>query len=183
MTTVYFSFDITFSTTVCPYAFLNSYLHHLGLFEITNSLIYKNRLEFINIDDDLALIGGLNIKRLKYLEMSVLFDELNAKIMYPKIFQNISFLEITGSLYGIQSDLFNSYPRLEYLLFFLDSLRNFFHEGKGSIDWMSNLNRGLNVNLSNPLELKRNSNRVLIVRFSDILVNHLTTEYTYPDED
>ncbi len=42
MTTVYFSFDVTYSTTVCPYAFLNSYLHHLGLFEITNSLIYKN---------------------------------------------------------------------------------------------------------------------------------------------
>jgi len=52
MKNVYFNNDASYSYSrpTCPYVFLNAELINVGFFQITNSLIFKNQLEFINID-------------------------------------------------------------------------------------------------------------------------------------
>ena len=66
MKSVFFNNEVSYSRPVCPYVFLNSHLLQLGLHQITNSLIYKNRLEFLNIDHEIPSNISLNIQHLWY---------------------------------------------------------------------------------------------------------------------
>ena len=172
----------TTSISICPYVFLNAELKYLGFFQITNSLIFKNQLEFINIDDDIPNINsiGLNIHYLTYLEISIIFEDLTTKNMCPHIFKTIHNLAIIGSPNSIQTNLFAFLPQIEHIILNIDNLAKFLHQG---IDWMTHLNEGLRVNSKDLSGLKRMLSHIKIININEINDRHLTRAYTYPDED
>ena len=139
MSNVFFNYDILYTRPVCPYIFLNSRLIHLGLFQITNSLIFKNRLEFINIDADMTTVKiGLNMHGLLELEINLIFEDLSEKNLCPHIFKSLKYLQIIGSLNQIQTNLFESYTQLDYVIFTIDNLKHLFH--RVGIKWTLFLN-------------------------------------------
>ena len=165
-----FFMDISYSGLVCPFVFLNSYLDQLGLYQITNSLIFKNRLEFININEtDLTQIG-LNIKGLESLELNIVFESLSSKILSPLLFRDTRIIQISGSLYSIQTDLFQSFRRLEILYLKLDNFRDFFGD---NLKWTLYLNRDFSI-----------KNRIILLVFIETTLQEIPSKYyTYPDED
>jgi hypothetical protein len=180
MKRVFFNNGVSYSQPVCPYAFLNSRLMQLGLHQITNSLIYKNRLEFLNIDHEIPSNIGLSIHFLWYLEITIRLEELSSKILYPLIFKHITDLIITGSPTQIQTNLFENFTDIAFVAIHFDNLVSILHDG---LDWISYLNRGLKIDFGEYSDLEQNSDRIVIVQFKEIIVSHLTRAYTYPDED
>jgi hypothetical protein len=77
MRSIRFLHNIFYSKNVCPYVLLNSHVYVLSLFLISNSFIYKNQLEFLDIDiqHDESL---LSLKDLVLLELNLIFENLTA---------------------------------------------------------------------------------------------------------
>ncbi len=181
MTNVFFNYDVFYSAPVCPYVFLNTFIEQMALLEITNSFIFKNRLEFINVDEDMPKPIGLNIRQLDYLEINVLFEALTSNILYPPIFKTITLLQLTGSPYSIQTDLFESFKKFEYIIFNVDNLSSLLHQG---LEWMSFLNSDVNVSVvSNVTKLSKYLPRIILIQFNEINDKHFTRSFDYPDED
>ena len=170
-----FFYEFHYSHQVCPYVFINSRLDQLLFDQITNSLIFKNRLQFIQIDENEFPSIGLNIEGPESLELNIFFEELTKEILCPQIFRDTKVLQITGSLNKIQTDLFQDFTKIELIFLKLDSLRLFFHQG---IEWMSYLNRDLKNH-----DIKSNLNRIIILTFMEIYFEDIVTKFTYPDED
>jgi len=166
---IYF-YEVFYAKPICPYVFLNSNLKYLGLFQITNSLIFKNRFEFFEIDDYPSTINQRRNERILKLEVQIVFDELTSKILCPYVFKYLKTLEIRGAPSTIQTTLFESFTNVEYIIFNIDNLRHFFHRG---IEFMSPLNRDLIVSVD----------RIIIIQFNERINTHLTRKYIYPDED
>ena len=40
--------DVIYNSKICPYVFMNTHLEQLFLGDISNSLIFRNRIEFLN---------------------------------------------------------------------------------------------------------------------------------------
>jgi hypothetical protein len=134
-----FTYEVSYTSPICPYLFINSQVKILALYEITNSLIFKNRLEFIDVDDDTQLV---NVNSpIKTLKLNIIFEDLTTKILCPHTFKNVHFLSIIGSPYQIQLNVFESLAKIEYITLFLDDLEFFFQRG---IHWISYLNKDLN---------------------------------------
>jgi hypothetical protein len=178
MTKIFFIYEVSYTSPICPYVFINTQVEFLGLYEITNSFIFKNHLEFINVDDDTQL-SNVN-STIKNFKFGIFLEDLTTKILCPHIFKNVQYLSITGSLYQMQLNLFESLTKIEYLLFSLDDLKGFFQRG---LQWMSYLNKDLNLRKVNSEKFRQNSNRVLMMDFNELNARYLTKAYTYPDED
>jgi hypothetical protein len=178
MRTLFFD-DVSYSSSpICPYVFLNAILDNLGLYQITNSFIFKNRLEFINIDADVP-VGGLHTNEIQFLALNIVYEELSEKILNPHIFKYIIGLELSGSPYRIKETLFELFTQLEYVICYMESMRKFLHEG---ITWINSLN--VNVNNNDTFELRPNStDRLVILVLKELNLNRWTQVYTYPDED
>jgi hypothetical protein len=181
-TKICFNNDVSYSGEICPYVFLNTPVTDFAFFQITNSLIFKNRLEFINIDDDIPLPVGLNIPYLRYLEFIIAFEELSTRLLYPQIFKRINILQISGSPYKFQTNLFEGFTDLEYIFFKFDNLEKILHD-RAAIEWISYLNRDLKINYTNVLKVKEKSEHLKIVQFEKLFIPYLTRSYNFPDED
>ena len=119
---VYF-YDVYYSMPICPYVFLNTQIKQVVLYQIMNSFIFKNRLEFTKIDED-----NLNIRKLTHLDINIGFEILSGDIICPHIFKGITNLVVKGSSYSIQTNLFEDLTKIKYTSFDLDSLKNFLHQ-------------------------------------------------------
>ena len=168
--------EVSYTKSICPFVFINCNIEHLALYQITNSLIFKNRLEFMNIDQEM----DLNTHLLKYLELQLVFEELNTKLLNPHIFGNVKVLEISGSPFRIETKLFEVFSKLEYVFFSVQNLKYLFHQG---IEWTTYLNKDLNVNMRNNFELRKNSNRIKLIDFNELFIETFSQVYIYPDED
>ena len=49
---MFFSADVICEQNICPYIFLNTQLNFLSLSGITNSLLFKNRLSFLTLNQN-----------------------------------------------------------------------------------------------------------------------------------
>ena len=49
---MFFSADVIYEQNICPYIFLNTQLNFLSLSGITNSLLFKNRLSFLTLNQN-----------------------------------------------------------------------------------------------------------------------------------
>ena len=173
--------DVSYTNPICPYIFLNTNLVNLGLYQITNSLIFKNRLRFMNKSDEISLAGGLNSNFLEYLELNLVFEELNGHLLSPHIFKSIKTLQITGSPFLLDENLFEFFVSIEFIFMSVDNLRNLFQQG---LKWTHHLNSDLNVNIDDVFQLRQNSNQIKIIQFNQIFNRAFATNvYIYPDED
>jgi hypothetical protein len=68
ITKLYFLQHVFYAENICPYVFAKTELNELGLSGITNSLLFKNRLNFMTLNETVS-IDSLNTKTLNTIFM------------------------------------------------------------------------------------------------------------------
>ena len=167
---------VIYGVKICPFIFTNTKLESLGLYQITNSLIFSNRLEFIDIN---ATESQLNTQSLTYLKLSVAYERITLTCVNRHVFNNLKFLFLQGFVESIDSEIFHHLNKLRLIHICIDNFWRFFHAGT---KWMSHLNSDLNVNLNLKNEISKYSHRILTLEFLEEY-QPLKLSYSYPDED
>jgi hypothetical protein len=176
-----FAENTFYKSKICPYVFAENNLNQLTFTHLSDSFIFENKLEFLQLYNN-----GSQIEfnpHLYQLTLSAYNYPMNGKILDKNIFRNVQILFLEGSLRQIQSDLFVTFSRLKFLqINIVSSLRDFYHSGT---EWMSNLNTNVNdyTNLeSRQLTQSQLRNEVFIVQFRQeaSITQHI---YEYPNED
>jgi len=176
MKSVTFLENIIYFKNICPYIFLNSNLTQLSFLKITNSLIFKNQLEFLDINQ--TQNHELRIKNLIYLEFNIIFEDLTLKIMNKYFFERVIVLRVKGSIRQIQEDLFEYFKYLNVLHIETDDIGQFFKNG---LKWTKSLNKDLKVDFKKGFSV-HDSLLVKLVKFNEI-ASPFSDTYSYPDKD
>ena len=131
---LYVAYSI-FSTKICPMWFVNSKLQFVTLNTISNSLISKNKLEFIELDEKDAISLITPIKK---ITIEISYEYLTTSVLNRHLFRNIVQFNVFGNnIYDIEYDLFKHFSRLTQILFFIDNFKQFYHSNKNK--WMYGL--------------------------------------------
>jgi hypothetical protein len=138
--------NVFYNHKICPYVFMNTKLRLLFLNEISNSLIFRNRVEFLSINETKNF--DMNIKYLLYLKLSFYCDALTLVNLNRFAFKTIKYLLIQGNLEHIEENLFENFNRITFISIKSDTLSNLFHRGT---KWLNFLNKNLNVSLDNKM--------------------------------
>jgi hypothetical protein len=168
--------NVFYDNKICPYVFINTRLNVLSLLQIANSFIFKNRLEFMDIEDDTNLI---NTKELNSCEINIVYEPISLRILNEFIFKNLNFLVITGICQEVQIDLFKYFHQLRVVQISPENFEGFLHSGT---KWMNSLNSDLSVNLANDVEFRKYIYRIITLQLVDTK-DKLKIAYTFPDKD
>jgi hypothetical protein len=167
---------VFFNNKICPYVFLNTKLVRLDLYEISDSLIFRNRLEFLNISET----NGFSINnKLGYINFYVYNGAVTLTNLNPFAFQPLKFLIIKGNLEQFDENLFENFKEISFISVKSDDLINFFHRGT---KWLNSINKNLNVSLSS-LDFRKNIHKLVSVEFAVQSFLFFNKFYTFPDED
>jgi hypothetical protein len=80
--------NVFYNNKICPFVFINTNLFLLALHRITNSLIFQNRLEFLDItESDKEDIIDLDTNELQTYKMIVYYEEISLKNVNKHIFK------------------------------------------------------------------------------------------------
>ncbi len=77
--------NVLYSQKVCPYVFINANILYLRLLEITNSLIFMNRLEFISINNTESYNLGTN--SIESFEMNLAYETVSLNNLNKHVFK------------------------------------------------------------------------------------------------
>jgi hypothetical protein len=172
---------IFYSKTVCPYVFMKSPLRSMSLFEITNSLIYKNTLEFLDVNETNELDMGLN--KFENLALDIAYERITHKLIEKNVFKKMKYLSLSGIIYDIQTDLFASFSEIKLIYVSVDNFGIFFHKG---LDWLKHLNLGVNVSL-NETELNIRGENYNLNYAVHLIIHEVWSifrdTYEYPNQD
>ena len=173
-----------YSTNTCPYVFLSNKLTEVTLAEISNSLILKNQLGFIDADEPDSNSSLYN-RNLYYLNMGFAYEALSTKNLNKIAFKHVKHLYLWGIVTEIQADLFSNFKNINYVSLTFDNLRQLLHN---SHKWLSSFNSDVKVDLNNSLEIGKYLDRTMVVQIFQKNGNngsHTTFNraYTFPDED
>jgi hypothetical protein len=166
-----FNEKVFYSSKICPYTFMNTQLTMLSLDQITNSLLFKNRLEFIDVNSTTS--DDLNIKNLKKFDVNIFFEDLSLKILNRNVFQNIRILIVRGILLKVQPNLFDFFQNLSVVTLHLDNLKSFFH--LNGITWLRYLNKNVSYRTLSPNSV--NIKQSIAIQFQDS-VSIFNNDYT-----
>ena len=136
----------------CQYVFFNAKVEHLKFGEITNSLILKNQLGFIKINQTAEF--DLNNNNLYYLSLNIAFEDLTSSLIDKYVFKYIQRLIICGVVESIQEDLFLHLKNLGFIYLNLDNFESFLHKSENK--WMKYLNSDVKVDLKNQKDVDKN---------------------------
>jgi hypothetical protein len=175
--------SVKYSTKTCPYGFLNTALQRLFLDQITNSLIYKNRLEFTEIKHPDAF--SLNNLKLNYLILSCTYENITTKLLNKFVFKYLTQLYLTGIISGIETDLFLNFHHLKKLVISTQNMKRLLSQTN---KWIKNLNPLININLNDTKDFYKNMPSAFFVKIIEVdplagstLI--IPNVYLYPDED
>ena len=135
------SFDDYYSKNVCSFVFMKSTFKSLTFYEISNSLIYKNQLEFLLIKES----EHFDLPNPEILSLYVSYGHITSRLINVDIFKHLRIIYLVGFFYDIQADIFVNFKRLQIVHIEADNLGVFFSHG---IEWMSHLNSDLNRDLA-----------------------------------
>ena len=77
--------NVLYNQNMCPYVFMNVKLVELRLLEIVNSLVFMNRIEFLDINETESF--DLRTNSIASLEMSVAYETISLKILNKHVFK------------------------------------------------------------------------------------------------
>ena len=169
-----FDDNIFYNQKICPYVFVNNSLEQLILNQITNSLIFRNRLEFMDIDENKTFSNSL-----VFLQLNIFYDEISSKLLNKFVFANLKFLSLTGLIDNIENNLFNSFKKIRCIILNHQHFRRFFQQGT---KWMNSLNSDIEINLNNKAEIQLHNFKIIFLEFYHFNMIQ-NVEYVYPDED
>ena len=169
-------FSPFYLSQVCPYVFMNTNLEEVTFNGISNSFIYKNRLEFYNLTET----QSLNINKLQTVIFEFDYDHVSLKIVNTLIFSKMVNLIIHGIIYDIQTDFFDFFKEIRCIILSIENIQNFLHSGT---KWMNYLNKDIHLNVSIPSNaIHHIMHRAIILELIGAR-NIFIKTYDYPNED
>ena len=167
-----------YNNPICPYVFMNTKLQQLLLNEISNSLLFRNRVVFLKINKTKDF--DMNIKDLKFFILSMYSEIITLTNLNPFVFKTLNYLLINGNLEYIEENLFENFNEIRYISIKSDSLMNFFHRGT---KWINSINRNLNVSLVNQFQFRNNVHKLVSIEFEVMDWFLFNQYYKFPNED
>ena len=152
----------------------------MSFYEITNSLIFRNTFQFVDINKTThEKIFEINAKSLESLTLSITFETMSHKIVDKHVFKNIKKMFVHGTIEGIDEDMFQSFKKLRLLFISSNNFNSFFHQT--GTKWINSINNDINVSATGG-KLKPYINRIVTLEFHD--KSELFKQiYAYPNED
>jgi hypothetical protein len=176
----YTYYYVKYPKFLCPLVFNNSNLVQIVFYGISNSLINKNFLNFINYKNE-SNNFDLNIEKLIDLTLYVKYEKITERIMNKRVFKNIQELTLYGLVYNFQTDLFKNFNKLKYVDFLFENFKQLFHNGN---EWMSYLNNQVVVDLNNKISKILIQRLHMKIRFQyGKSFSSFNSVYDYPNED
>ena len=169
--------NVFYKQKICPYVFLQSRLQQVSFGQITNSLLFKNRLEFLSINQTGTF--DMSLTDLIILELSLAFERITLRLVDRFVFKDIRYLMLTGAPQGIESDFFSNFRRLIFASVRIENMKEFYHSGT---KWITMLNSHVRVDLSDKLECERKAHLALRLELHEAKCV-LKRAYAYPDAD
>lgn len=166
----------TYPEFLCPFLFSKSYLTSLYFTDISNSFINKNVLNILKANDTENYDVIIN-----ELVLEIKYESLTSKILNKYLFVTLYKLKMYGLLNNIEADIFSNFIYLKRIDLQVDNFKELFHRGN---KWMRYLNSGINVDLNDQLDINKNIENFMVIRFKYKLnVSFINPIYEYPDED
>jgi hypothetical protein len=165
--------NVFYNSKICPYVFMNTKLESLHLYEISTSLIFMNRFEFLNISET-----EMN-NNFQFIQLCIYNGQISLLNLNPFAFKTLKFLLIKGNLESFDEDLFENFKEISYISVKSDDLINFFHRGT---KWLNSINKNLNVSLSS-IDFRKNIHKLVSIEFVSQSWLFFNRFYTYPNED
>ena len=167
--------NVEYKGKICPLLFSNMFANSFLIINIADTFYKKNVIAFSNDTFD-----DLNSRIFEVSLTNVQSINLDASLLHPSVFKNVTTIYIqSGSMNSISGEIFRHFNQLQMLNIWSAILRKINH--KQGIGWIRNINRALNVNLSNLIGVDQYPFTIIIgnppteqrKRFSKI----------FPDED
>jgi hypothetical protein len=169
-----------FPEFLCPYVFMNSSLYKIGIFDVSNSYLNKNRINFLEVDDIYTKVNSI-LSFVRYLRIQLKYESMTRKILNRYVFKYMENIRIEGVLVDIESDLLTNFIYLKYIDITIQNFRSFFHQGN---NWLKYLNKGVKVDLNDMKSIKRRLNEKMLLRFEYTKqATSFDQIYEYPEED
>lgn len=151
------SFDnsMVYSNKICPYVFMNTLLEKVSFGYISNSLLIKNQLRFIQINE--SDYFSLNNQYLSTVNFDVVYTKLTLEMMNEFAFKYVCSLIINGILDEIQTDMFSHFKFIRSINLYLRDFEKFFQKGT---KWITFLNKGVNIEWDQVDKIKINLQKV-----------------------
>jgi hypothetical protein len=162
---------------------MNTKLIALTLNQISNSLILKNQLEFIDINQTNDF--DLNNKELYYLNVAITYEKFSLRILNKYVFKYLKRLLVWGIIYDIETDMFKNFQHLNFLSINFENMKQMIENNN---KWMKYVNWHAKVNISDINEVNKNLEKMLIFEIVQKSGNTgsliaFNQAYLYPDED
>ena len=169
--------NLEYKQTICPLFFINSSFDILEFVYLENTF-YKNSMITFSNDTSNHELNSF-IKRLSLQKTQNINLDLN--LLHPKVFQNTSKIEIgVGSLNSIDGEIFKHLNNLLSIEIYPIILKRINH--KQGINWIRQMNHGINVNLSKLTKSDR-SIYIILMRVFKTLKPIYPMSKIFPDED
>ena len=114
-----FSYTVFYSNQVCPYVFMNSNLIELSLFYMSNSLLNRNLLRFIRLNESISL----NMGSFSYFQLSLVYGAINVDLVNEHVFKDARIMYFSGIIEGIESNFFVHFKRINFVILTLENFR------------------------------------------------------------
>ena len=170
-----------YTNEICPFAFAHTNLKVIYFDDISNSLIYKNRLRFMSInetDDDEDFLSTQNIQ---FARFSVAYEEITPVLLNRHVFRNLVSINLIGNIYRLQENIFKYLKYVKVVALTLDNFETFF---SSDFAWLDYLNTNVYVSSLNTVS-PINTQLVIVVQFEHLTNNFFSKDvlpqFTFPD--
>ena len=168
--------DLQLKTTLCPLVFKNSNLSNLEILGLSDTFYKRNILAFEN-----GTFNGLNSNIIE-LVLKTENVNINSDLLNPLVFETLQKISFFGQVNIINGTSLDELKYLNTILFAKDNYRDMIH--KNGIKWIRELNRLLNVNLSDFKQLKKKYRKKLVIEINDnIAIPETRLSKLFPDKD
>jgi hypothetical protein len=134
-----------FNDVICPLLFKNVEVFKIFIIGMSNLFFKRNVLAFSN-----DIIDNLNSS----IQTLVLFKteniDIDLSLLHPSVFKELATIYSYGHINTIDANLFVYLANLNYLQIEASYSRRLLHKG---IDWIRNINKEININLTNLSEI------------------------------
>ena len=161
--------NLLYTQKVCPLVFSNASTSQIWFSAISSSLIYKNELEFLQVNESDTSIRNLNLLRIE-----VAYVVITERIISKSVFKYIKTLYISGFFYGIDSGLFTNLKHIKTIVLKADSLELTLNQG---LNWLEHLNTDINFTRK-----KADLDRAIYIKLYEEAYAFKKL-YAYPDTD
>ena len=134
---------------------MNTLLEKVSFGYISNSLLIKNQLRFIQINE--SDYFSLNNQYLSTVNFDVVYTKLTLEMMNEFAFKYVCSLIINGILDEIQTDMFYHFKFIRSINLYLRDFEKFFQKGT---KWITFLNKGVNIEWDQVDKIKINLQKV-----------------------